>query len=435
MKHPFSFLPTLLLILFFTTTHAQQNWGACSQKLAVKNYVGMRFKFHGRVRAELEDDSASAHLWLRVDKASGFNYFDDMQDRPVRHKEWKRYVLEGTFKEGSEQIAFGAFCVLNGRFYFDDLLLEIETKKNTWTTVYRADFENGINDLQPGIQSHDYGLNPAYTTNIVDDAGAKNNHCLEMSGKEVPNFGMNKKAGKFAEVNGIKLYYEIYGQGHPLLVLHGNGGSIENASRFYPELMKTYKVIAIDSRAQGYSGNSNEPLTYDLMASDINQLLNQLNIDSAYIWGQSDGAILGLLLAMDYPKKVSKVLAFGSNIQSDTLALYPKDVRSCIKTCRESKNAKEARLNCLMAYYPNMPYTKLHGIKAPVLVMAGDRDMIRPEHTLKIFQNIPNSQLFIVPGATHGACWEKPELFLQTLHAFFDKPFEMPNSDAMMGEE
>jgi len=61
--------------------------------------------------------------------------------------------------------------------------------------------------------------------------------------------------------------------------------------------------------------------------------------------------------------------------------------------------------------------------------------MIRLEHTLKIFQNIPNSQLFIVPGATHGACWEKPELFLQTLHNFFDKPFTMPNSDGLIGGE
>jgi pimeloyl-ACP methyl ester carboxylesterase len=87
-------------------------------------------------------------------------------------------------------------------------------------------------------------------------------------------------------VNGIKLYYEIYGQGPPLVVLHGNGGSIKNATGFYPDLIKHYKVIAIDSRAQGRSTDTDKPLTYDQMAADVNSLLEQLQIDSVFIWGQ-----------------------------------------------------------------------------------------------------------------------------------------------------
>ncbi len=418
------------------TLQAQDNWVSYSQKLDIKQYIGRPFKFHALVRAEVGDDSASAHLWVRVDKtAGGSSFFDNMQYRPVRGKEWKEYTITGTIKEGSDKIAFGVLCFLNGQFYFDNLQLEIETQKNKWTSVFSTNFEDGNNTLQEGIQSGKWGVNHFYKNAIVTDAKTKNNHCLEVTGNNVPNFGGNKKAGNYANVNGIKLYYEVYGEGHPLVVLHGNGGSIENAATFYPELMKTYKIIAVDSRGQGNSGDTKEPLTYDIMASDVSKLLDQLNIDSAYVWGQSDGAILGLILAMDHPKKVSKVLAFGSNLQPDTFALYAKDVRICARTCRESTNLKESRLNCLMANYPNIPFSKLHTIKAPVLVMAGDRDMIRPEHTLKIFQNIPNSQLFIVPGATHGACWEKPDLFLQTLHNFFDKPFSMPNSDGMMGEE
>jgi pimeloyl-ACP methyl ester carboxylesterase len=425
-----------IALLCFTKIQAQDNWGSYSQKLDVTQYIGMRFKFHGMVRTEVQDDSASARLWVRVDKPDGGNtFFDNMLYRPVRGKEWKEYTISGTIKEGSERMAFGALCMLNGKFYYDNLQLDIETQKNKWATVFSADFENNKNELQPGIQSRSYGINDLYKAAIVTDSKIKGGHCLEIEATHIPNFGSNKKIGKFAEVNGIKLYYEIYGEGHPLVVLHGNGGSIENAGNFYPELMKTYKVIAVDSRGQGYSGDTKEPLNYDIMASDVSKLLDQLNIDSAYVWGQSDGAILGLILAMDHPKKVSKVLAFGSNVQPDTFALYAQDVKICERTCRESKNAKEAKLNCLMTYYPNIPYSKLNSIKAPVLVMAGDRDMIRPEHTLKIFQNIPNSQLFIVPGATHGACWEKPELFLQTLHDFFDKPFSMPDSFGMMGEE
>jgi len=164
------------------------------------------------------------------------------------------------------------------------------------------------------------------------------------------------------------------------------------------------------------------------MASDVNVLLEQLKIDSSYIWGQSDGAILGLLMAMDYPKKVKKVIAFGANIQPDSLAVYEWDVEADKKIVKESKDKKEVKLAQLMLDYPNIPFAKLHTIKAPVLVMAGDRDVIRPEHTLKIFQNIPNSQLFIVPGATHGACWENEEMFLKTLNDFFIKPFKMPDT-------
>jgi pimeloyl-ACP methyl ester carboxylesterase len=84
----------------------------------------------------------------------------------------------------------------------------------------------------------------------------------------------------------------------------------------------------------------------------------------------------------------------------------------------------------LMIDNPHIPYEKLSTIKAPVLIMAGDRDVIRPEHTLKIFQHIPNSHMSILPGATHGGSWEKQELFLQLLNEFFLKPFSKPDTHA-----
>lgn len=421
-----------ILINLNSALQAQESWTSYSKKIDIKPYIGKSFRFKAKLKTEVETDSASARLWVRIDMASGSNFFENMWKRPTRSVEWKEVSIEGKIKEKSEYAVFGALCELNGKFYYDDLIFEIETSPKKWTTLYANNFENNTDDLQAGIFSGNYGVNPLFRKNVITQ---NTNHCLIIEASGIIAYGQNKAAGRYAEVNGIKLYYEIYGQGHPLLVLHGNGGSIESASNFYPELMKTYKVIAVDSRAQGMSGDTKDPLTYDIMASDVAKLLDQLNIDSAYVWGQSDGAILGLILAMDHPKKVSKVLAFGSNIQPDTLALFAADVKACEKICKESKNAKEAKLNCLMTYYPNIPYSKLKTIKIPVLVMAGDRDMIRPEHTLKIFQNIPNSQLFIVPGATHGACWEKPELFLQTLHNFFDKPFTMPNSDGLIGGE
>jgi pimeloyl-ACP methyl ester carboxylesterase len=434
MKHLLNlFAKTLcvLCLLNCSKSRAQSHWVSYSQKIDVKKYIGQNFRFRAQVRAEVADDSAAARLWVRVDKTNGGNFFDNMDKRPVRNKIWKEYSIEGKINKGSEQAVFGVLCLLNGKFYFDNLVFEIETQKNTWTPLFAADFENNKNDLQPGIFINGFGLNSNFKAELIASSNDKATHCLLIEGSNIINYGQNKKAGNYASVNGIKLYYEIYGQGQPLLVLHGNGGSIENASSFYPELIKHYKVIAIDNRAQGNSGDTDEPLTYDKMASDINELLKQLHTDSVYIWGQSDGAILGILLAMDYPEKVKKVLAFGANIQPDSLAIFTWDIKSCEKICRESKDAKEVKLNRLMLDYPNFPYTKLHSIKAPVLIMSGDRDVIRPEHSLKMFQNIPNSQLCILPGTTHGACWEKPDLFLSILHEFFDKPFSMPDTKSI----
>lgn len=244
----------------------------------------------------------------------------------------------------------------------------------------------------------------------------------------LPRYGFNNKAGKFADVNNIKLYYEIYGKGQPLLVLHGNGGSIENGSIFYPELSKKYKVIAIDSRGQGRSGDTDTALTYEQMAADVNQLMEKLDIDSAFIWGHSDGAILGLILAMDYPKKVKKLLAYGANIQADSFAVSPWAIKGMEKDFKKSTDVKERKLIRLMLDHPDIPFTKLSQIRIPVLIMAADRDIICAEHTLKLFRNIPNAQLSILPGATHNAAWEKKNLFMTMLNEFFNKPFSTPDS-------
>jgi pimeloyl-ACP methyl ester carboxylesterase len=167
------------------------------------------------------------------------------------------------------------------------------------------------------------------------------------------------------------------------------------------------------------------------MAADVNALLGQLKKDSVFIWGHSDGAIVGLLLAMDYPVKVKKVLASGCNIQPDSLAVFPWAIAKSEEIVRQNTEENAVKLNKLMLEHPRIPYSKLSDIRAPVLLLAGDRDVIRPEHTLKIFQGIPNSQLCIIPGATHAAAWEKKELFMMIMDEFFNKPFIMPQTKAV----
>jgi len=418
----------LFSLLITAPSLAQENWVSYSHQIPAKEYEGLRFRLQAFVKSKVEDDSASARLWARVDLEKGSGFFENMWNSPIRSSEWKSYSIEGIIDSNANALTFGALCQFNGKFYYDDFKLEVEKEKDKWITVFTSDFENSSEDWTQGIYIGEYGINSAFKEEIIYGKAAKDNGCLLIEGKNVLNYGSDK-VGKYADVNGIKLYYEIYGEGHPLVVLHGNGGSIKSAAPHYPELIKKYKVIAIDSRGQGRSTDTDDELTYYQMAADVNALLNKLNIDSVFIWGQSDGAIIGLILAMDYPEKVKKVLAFGANIQPDSLAVFSWAIKSDEKTLKTTTDAKVRKLITLMVKYPTIPYSKLSQIKAPVLIMVGDRDVIRPEHTLKLFQNIPNSQLCILPGTTHGAAWAKKKLFLQILVDFFDKPFKMPSTE------
>ena len=242
---------------------------------------------------------------------------------------------------------------------------------------------------------------------------------------QTPNFeyGDNANAGHYATVNGIKMYYEIYGEGQPLLLLHGNGGSIGGHAGRIEYFKNKYQVIAIDSRAHGKTEDIGDSLTYKNMTRDINALLEYLNIDSCYIWGQSDGGIIGLRLAFDYPDKVKMLAVFGANVTVDTTAIYPPLFELVDKVIETTTNNHEKRLMKLMKYQPQIGYNELSKIDIPVLIMSGDRDAIRLEHTLEIFNHIKNSNLFIMPGATHFGSYEKSDLFNVVLEDFFSKPF------------
>jgi len=258
-------------------------------------------------------------------------------------------------------------------------------------------------------------------------------------------YGSNTEVGKYKQVNDIKMYYEVYGKGHPLLMIHGNTGSIKSWSNQIPFFSKKYMVIACDSRAQGRSYDSDKEITYSLMASDYNQLLNKLKLDSVFVLGWSDGGIIGLDLAMNYPSKIKKLMVVGANFAHDTTALYPKlldilnDYRSTpfeelpeayrqsyqeLKPQPERSSVIYNKLLDLMMNYPNYSVSDLSKIKAPTLVVAGDHDLIREEHTLKLFQNIPHSQLLILPGTSHLSPLEKPDLLNSIVDDFLSTPYK-----------
>lgn len=243
-------------------------------------------------------------------------------------------------------------------------------------------------------------------------------------------YGNNPKAGKYANIRGINMYYEIYGAGKPLLIIHGNGGSIKDFSNQVPYFSKEYKVVLADSRAQGKSVDTGDSLNYEMMADDLNALLDHLHLDSCLVIGWSDGGINGLLLAIRHPEKVKKLAVTGANLWSDTTAVEPSvfhwlaalvDSLKAVPKTPEIKN--QYKLLEMMTREPNITLKQLQTIKCPTLVIGGDHDALLPEHTLLIAASIPQSYLWILPNSGHATPINYSKQFNETINDFFKKPY------------
>lgn len=248
-------------------------------------------------------------------------------------------------------------------------------------------------------------------------------------------YGNNDKTGQYYNHDGVKVYYEIYGEGKPLVLLHGNGGSIKSRTPLLPTLSSHYKVIAFDSRCHGKTDCPSGRLTYEQMASDVNAVLNHLKIDSAYFWGHSDGAIVGLLVSIHYPKKIKKLLASGPNLRPDTTAIDPALVPLLDKMWPMVKNdSTRSKQFKLLVDQPNIKHAQLNNIKADVLIMGGDRDAIRNQHFLEIFDNIPGSTLCILPATSHFVYNDRQKWFEEILFDFFDNPQQRATTAELMSQ-
>ena len=250
--------------------------------------------------------------------------------------------------------------------------------------------------------------------------------------KRVP-YGHNDTVGKFYDVRGIKMYTEVYGSGKPLLLIHGNGGSMAAFSNTIPYFSKKYQVIAVDSRAHGRTKDDRDSLSFEMMADDFDALLTAMHIDSAYVLGWSDGGINALVLAMRHPDKVIKLASTGANLWPDSTGLIPSywkaEQRDYAKWQQRMPLKDAAARNTYKIFMldwvqPNIPLLALRAIKAPSLIIGGDHDLIPVHHTVDIYRNIPNAQLWIVPNSGHGTLIEHRDEFNQIVDDFFNKPFK-----------
>jgi pimeloyl-ACP methyl ester carboxylesterase len=253
--------------------------------------------------------------------------------------------------------------------------------------------------------------------------------CISMAQtiiSDTTRFGDNVSTGAFMDVNGIQLYYEVYGKGEPLLLIHGNGGAIDNFINQIPYFAAKYKVIAVDSRAQGKSIDTKDSLSFEMMADDFSALLDKLNIDSCNVLGWSDGGINGLLLAIRHPEKVKKLAITGANLLPDSSAFsgaeylkQQRDYDTLSKMPQTPEIAHSRKLVGLDLFQPNITLGQLQKIKCPTLVIGGDHDLILPKHTLLIAESIPGAYLWILPNSSHSTLIDYKDRFNEVVGDFF----------------
>jgi pimeloyl-ACP methyl ester carboxylesterase len=244
-------------------------------------------------------------------------------------------------------------------------------------------------------------------------------------------YGSNPAAGSTFVHDGVRLYYEVYGAGEPLLVIHGNGGSIADMSAQIAYFRTRYKVIAMDSRDHGRSADTNSKITYEKMTGDLAALLDHLKVGPANVLGWSDGGIEALLLGIKHPQKVKKIAAMAANITPGEDSLEPEIVgliKSMVSDMPANQREtpagrRDLKVTSMMLTEPNLEFKDLETIKAPTLVLASDHDAILIKHTADIYLHIPNSQLVIFPGATHMIPFDDPVLFNATVERFLRTPF------------
>ena len=267
-------------------------------------------------------------------------------------------------------------------------------------------------------------------------------------------------AGSYASVNGLEMYYEIHGTGEPLVLLHGAYMTIDAMGEVVPSLAKTRRVIAVELQGHGRTADIDRPLSYEQMADDTAALLRRIGIEEADIFGYSMGGGIALQVTIRHPEVVRKLVLASVYYNKD--GVYP-EMLEAIETItpeafagtpwreeydRIAPNPEDfptlvAKLKELDLTFVGWPPEDIQAIEAPALVIIGDSDVVRPEHTVEMFRlmgsgvagdlaGLPSSRLAVLPGTTHVGLVERSDLLVSMIGEFLDAP--MPEGRGSEGE-
>lgn len=252
----------------------------------------------------------------------------------------------------------------------------------------------------------------------------------------------------YAPVNGLKLYYEIHGEGKPILLFHGSYMSIDGWGHFLQQLAKTRKVIAVEMQGHGHTADIDRPFSYASMADDAAQLLKYLKIDKADILGYSLGGTIALEFGIKHPELTDKIVVISSVFKHEG---WSADVRNALKSMKPEFLDKTPMKTEYDKIAPdpkhwrdfvkkltdfdntdfNLGEENIKNMKSPVMLIMGDNDGVDPDHTIQMYRllgglvfadmtGLPKSQLAILPGKTHVSLMENTQPMADMIKAFLD---------------
>jgi pimeloyl-ACP methyl ester carboxylesterase len=255
-----------------------------------------------------------------------------------------------------------------------------------------------------------------------------------------PPYVANPERSGYVEAAGTRLYYEIHGAGQPLLLLHGGLGSSDHFAASVPHFAKRYRVILVDRRGHGRSPDTSEPFSYSAMAKETKAFLDAIGVSAARIVGWSDGGIVGFHLAASYPGVVTRLVAVGANIRVDGMS--SQNIKWIENRMTEAGLAEDlprlkesyAKLSPNPGHFADFvrksrelwlrdPYisaAEFDGIGVPTLLITGDRNDIRLEHTVEMRSRLKGAQLCILPNVGHHLMQQKNALFNTIVTEFLE---------------
>jgi len=234
----------------------------------------------------------------------------------------------------------------------------------------------------------------------------------------MPSHNASLKYG-YSNVNGLRMYYEIYGEGRPLVLLHGGGSTIQTTfGRIIPSLSKNRQVIGVELQAHGHTNDRDTDLSFEQDADDVATLLKNLNFPSADLFGFSNGGTTALQIAIRHPKLVNKMIVastmykregvptqFWEFMKQATLTNMPQPLKDAyLEIAPDPNQLQTMHDRCVkrMITFKDISEEKIKSIKTPTLIVIGDADVMTPEHAVDLYRLIPTCQLAIIPGG-HGA--------------------------------
>ena len=256
----------------------------------------------------------------------------------------------------------------------------------------------------------------------------------------------------YVPVNDLNMYYEIHGEGQPLVLLHGAFSAIGTSfGKILPGLAKTRQVIGFELQGHGRTADIDRPLTLEGMADDVAAALPQLGVGQTDILGYSSGGSVALHFAVRHPEMLRKLVLISVSYTLDGIhpglmegmgEMKPEmmygspwhDEYMRIAPRPEDFNKLFEKKTQMDRQIKDFSAETIRGIKAPTLLIIGDSDLIRPEHAVEMFRllgggvfgdtpaGLPDSQLAIVPGASHVSIVSKADLLLAMIPAFLDAP-------------